>query len=311
MSIGKKDLLCINDLSTEEIMEILHNARAMKGILGRDIKKVPTLRGRSVINLFYENSTRTRTSFEAAGKYMGADVINISASASSVAKGESLLDTGRTIESMGADVVIMRHPASGAHELLAKNIGARVINAGDGTHQHPTQALLDMFTVTEKKGTLAGLKVAIVGDILHSRVARSDVQGMSRMGAEVWLCAPPTLMPSRPETLGGRVTWDMEEAIRDADVIIMLRIQLERQKKGLFPSVREYSKFYGLNSRKLAMAAPDVLVMHPGPMNRGVEITSEIADSIASCITEQVTNGVAVRMSLLYMMGGGQNIVSA
>ncbi|MFZ5943073.1 MAG: aspartate carbamoyltransferase catalytic subunit [Bacillota bacterium] len=306
MGIAAKDLISISDLSSQEINEIFINAKAMKEIIGREIKKVPTLRGKAVVNLFYENSTRTRSSFELAGKYMGADVINISASSSSVTKGEALKDTAKTIDSMGADVVVMRHPASGSHYILAQAVKARVINAGDGTHEHPTQALLDMFTIMQHKGTIAGKKVVIVGDILHSRVARSNILGLTRMGAEVWLSAPPTLLPAQVEKLGVKVSWNMEKAIEDADVIMMLRIQLERQQKGLFPSVREYAKLYGLNKDKMGRAKEDVLVMHPGPMNRGVEITAEVAESCHSVIEEQVTNGVAIRMALLYAMGGGK-----
>lgn len=302
----KKDLISLEDLSVAEIEEILTNAKSMKDIIKRDIKKVPTLRGRAVINLFYENSTRTRTSFETAGKYMGADVINVNVATSSVAKGESLKDTAQTIDRMGADVIIMRHPASGAHHLLARNVKARVINAGDGTHQHPTQALLDLFTMLDYKKTLKGKKVAIIGDILHSRVARSNAWVLGEMGAEVWFCGPPTLIPPAAESLGAKVTYKMEEAVKDADVVMMLRVQLERQKKGLFPSAREYAKYYGLNSKKLALAKKDALVLHPGPLNRGLEMTAEVADSSQALIAEQVTNGVATRMALLYRMGGGK-----
>lgn len=311
MGIKSKDLISLDDLSVEEMQEIFTNAKAMQEIIGRETKKVPTLRGRAVINLFYENSTRTRSSFEIAGKYMGADVINISAGSSSVAKGETLRDTAKTIDRMGADVIIMRHPASGAHHILAQAAQARVINAGDGTHQHPTQALLDIFTMLEHKGSLEGKKIAIIGDILHSRVARSNIWGLQVLGADVWLCGPPTLMPAQVEKLGAQVTWQLEEALKDADVIMMLRIQLERQKKGLFPSVREYAKYYGLNKHKLGLAKEDVLVMHPGPMNRGIEITAEVAESHQSVIEEQVTNGVAIRMALLYAMGGGKKNVTA
>lgn len=306
MGIKKKDLISLSDLSLEEIKEILTNAKSMKEIIKRDIKKVPTLRGRAVVNLFYENSTRTRTSFEIAGKYMGADVINVNVASSSVAKGESLKDTAQTIDSMGTDVVIMRHPASGAHHLLAKNVKARVINAGDGTHQHPTQALLDLFTMLDYKKSLKGKKVAIVGDILHSRVARSNAWVLNELGADVWFCGPPTLIPSKAETLGAKVTYNIEEAVKDADFVMMLRIQLERQKKGLFPSVREYFKYYGLDKEKLALAKEDALVLHPGPINRGIELSNDVADSKRAVITEQVTNGVAIRMALLYSMGGGK-----
>ncbi|MDK2822527.1 MAG: aspartate carbamoyltransferase catalytic subunit [Clostridia bacterium] len=311
MGINSKDLISLSDLSIQEIHEIFTNAKSMKEIINREIKKVPTLRGKAIINLFYENSTRTRSSFELAGKYMGADVINISASSSSVAKGESLRDTAKTIESMGADVVVMRHPASGAHHILAQAVKARVINAGDGTHEHPTQALLDIFTILEHKGTIRGKKVAIIGDILHSRVARSNIWGLNALGADVWICGPPTLMPSQVDKLGVNVTWDIQKALKDADVVMMLRIQLERQKSGLFPSIREYSKLFGLNKNKLKLAKEDALVMHPGPMNRGVEITADVAESYQSVIEEQVTNGVAIRMALLYAMGGGKINASA
>lgn len=311
MGIKSKDLISLSDLSVEEIKEIFINAKSMKDVINREIKKLPTLRGKVVVNLFYENSTRTRSSFELAGKYMSADVINISASSSSVAKGENLRDTAKTIESMGADVVIMRHPASGAHYILAKALQARVINAGDGTHEHPTQALLDMFTMVEHLGSVEGKKIAIIGDILHSRVARSNIWGLNALGAEVWVCGPPTLMPSQVENLGAKVTWDMEKALENADVVMMLRIQLERQKKGLFPSTREYVKLYGLNSEKLKLAKEKALVMHPGPMNRGIEVTAEIAEGLQSVIEEQVTNGVAIRMALLYAMGGGKGHVVA
>ncbi len=304
MGIQSKDLINLDDLSKAEIEEVLTKAREMRMILAKEDKKHPVLKGRSVINLFYENSTRTRSSFEIAGKYLGADVINITASSSSVTKGESLKDTARTLDQMAPDIIVMRHKASGAHEIVAKNVKARVINAGDGTHQHPSQGLLDLLTILTHKGTINGLKVAIIGDILHSRVARSDIWGLKTFGADVWLCAPPTLLPAKVEQLGAKVTYHMEEALNDADVIIMLRIQLERQKNGLFPSVREYAALYGLNNKKLSIAKPDVLVMHPGPINRGVEISSEVADGMASVIEEQVNNGVAVRMALLEIMGG-------
>ena len=304
MGIQSKDLINLSDLSVEEIQEVLSKAKEMKKILESEDKKHPVLRGHSVINLFYENSTRTRSSFEIAGKYLGADVINITASSSSVTKGESLKDTARTLDHMAPNVIVMRHKCSGAHELLARNVQARVINAGDGLHQHPSQGLLDLFTILEHKGSLKGLKVAIIGDILHSRVARSDLWGLQALGADVWLCAPPTLLPAKVDQLGAQVTWQMEEAVRDADVIIMLRIQLERQKAGLFPSVREYAALYGLSPERLRLAKPDVLVMHPGPITRGVEISSAVADGLHSVIEEQVNNGVAVRMALLEIMGG-------
>ena len=306
MGIKAKDLLSIDDISAEEIAVIMQNARSMKQILQRDIKKVPTLRGKSVINLFYENSTRTRTSFELAGKYMGADVVNISASSSSVKKGESMRDTARTLDYMSADVIIMRHHESGAHKILAESVKARVINAGDGKHEHPTQALLDAFTVLEHKESIRGLKVAIIGDILHSRVARSDVLIFNKLGAEVWFCAPPTLMPSKASELGAKITYNLEEALTDADIVITLRIQLERQDSGFFPSIREYTHFYGVNTRNITLAKPDCLILHPGPMNRGIEISYEAAELPNAVISEQVNNGVAIRMALLYIMGGGK-----
>ena len=308
MGIKSKDLISLQDLSLDEINQILTNAKSMREIIQRDIKKVPTLRGKAIVNLFYENSTRTRSSFELAGKYMGADVINITASASSVVKGESLWDTGKTINSMGVDVVVIRHPSSGAPYILGQAVEARVINAGDGTHEHPTQGLLDIFTVLDYKGALQGKKVAIIGDILHSRVARSDIIGFNALGADCWVCGPPTLLPAKVNELGVKVTWNIEEALTDADVVIMLRIQLERQKKGAFPSIREYAKLYGLNSKNLSLAKKDALVMHPGPINRGVEISADVADSLQSVINEQVQNGVAIRMALLYLMMGGGNV---
>jgi aspartate carbamoyltransferase catalytic subunit len=305
MGLKSKDLLGLKDITAEEIQLILDTAIPMKDIVLRPVKKVPTLRGKAVVNLFYENSTRTRTSFELAGKYMSADTINIAASSSSVAKGETLKDTGKTIEVMGADVVIMRHPAAGAPHILAKHLKASVINAGDGAHEHPTQGLLDMFTMKEKKGTLEGLKVAILGDVLHSRVARSNILGLTKMGAEVRVVGPSTLMPPEIEKLGVKVFYKLEEALKEVDVVNVLRIQLERQQKGLFPTIREYARLFGLNQERLKYAKPDVLVMHPGPMNRGVEIAPDVADGIHSSINEQVTNGVAVRMAILYLLTGG------
>ncbi len=306
MGIKEKDLITMGQLSKEQIEEILSTAKEMKNIIKRDIKKVPTLRGKVVVNLFYEPSTRTRTSFELAGKYMSADVINISTSASSVVKGESLRDTGYTLQSMGADIVVIRHSMAGAPQLLGNYLNARVINAGDGFHEHPTQALLDMLTIKEQLGSFAGLKVAIIGDILHSRVARSNLSGLTKMGADVWLCGPPTLVPPGIETLGGKVTYNMDEALQDADVVMMLRIQLERQKAGLFPSLKEYSQLYGLTQEKIKLASKNSLILHPGPMNRGIEIAGNTADSSQSHIREQVTNGVAIRMALLYLMLGQQ-----
>jgi len=304
MPIATKDLISLSDLTVEEIWQVLRKAKEMKQVLAGGDKKYPILRGKSVINLFYENSTRTRSSFEFAGKYLGADVVNINTSSSSVMKGESLKDTALTLDRLAPDLIVMRHGASGAHEILASHVKARVINAGDGAHQHPTQSLLDLLTIVEHKGSLEGLHIAIVGDILHSRVARSDVWGFTALGASVTLCAPPTLMPAKAEQLGARVTYQMDDAVRDADVIVMLRIQLERQKAGMFPSIREYAAFYGLNAQRLKLAKPDCLVMHPGPINRGVEITAEVADGVQAVIEEQVHNGLAVRMALLAIMGG-------
>ena len=307
MSLNSKDLLGIRELTVEEINLILDTATPMKDILKRKIKKVPTLRGRTIVTFFYEPSTRTRSSFDLAAKYLSADTIAISPSTSSVVKGESLKDTALTIEAMGANIIIIRHSAAGAPHLLAKTVRASVINAGDGTHEHPTQALLDMYTIREKKGTLKGLKVAILGDILHSRVARSNIWGLTKMGAEVRVVGPSTLMPTEIERLGVKVYTEIEEALEGVDVINVLRIQLERQQQGLFPSLREYARLFGLNKQRLALAQPDALVLHPGPMNRGVEIAPEIADGAQSVIVEQVTNGVAIRMALLYLLSGEED----
>jgi len=329
MGLSKKDILDIESLSSDEIRLILEAAESFKEVLGRDIKKVPTLRGKTVINLFFEASTRTRTSFEIAAKRLSADTINISASASSVQKGETLSDTVRNIEAMNSDVIIIRHPASGAPHFIAKRLKASVINAGDGSHEHPSQALLDLMTIKEKKGKIEGLKVAVIGDIAHSRVARSNIHGLTKMGAKVVLYGPKTLMPKGIDRIrdeGGRmkdevkkgsdssliphpsslsVASSMEEALSDADVIMMLRIQLERQGQSLFPSVREYSRFFGLNGRNISLAKKDAVIMHPGPMNRGVEISSDVADGPRSVILDQVNNGIAVRMALLYLLAGG------
>jgi len=262
-----------------------------------------------MVTLFYENSTRTRTSFDLAAKFLSADTVGLSASSSSVAKGESLRDTGLTLNAMGVDVVVIRHPASGAAEYLAGCIPAAVINAGDGTHEHPTQALLDLFTIREKKGSLAGLKVVIVGDILHSRVARSNIWGLTKLGAEVRVTGPATLMPPEIEQMGARVYNRMEDALEGADVVNMLRIQLERQQQGLFPSLREYSRLFGLNQDRLELTSPNAIILHPGPVNRGVEIDAGVAYGSRSVINEQVTNGVAVRMALLYLLTGGETNV--
>lgn len=306
MVFKHKHILGLQDLSTEEIELLLNTADNMKEISKREIKKVPTLRGKTVVNLFFEPSTRTRTSFEIAAKRLSADTLNISASTSAVQKGETLSDTARNIEAMKPDIIVMRHAISGAHHYLAKRVSYSVINAGDGQHEHPSQGLLDMMTMRERLGTLKGLKVAIVGDITHSRVARSNIYGLTKMGAKVFLAGPPTLIPPGVERLGNvTVCGRMRDAVEDADVVMMLRIQLERQGKTLLPTMREYSRYFGLSENLVKLAKPGVLVMHPGPMNRGVEICSDVADGPNSVILEQVENGVAVRMSMLYHVSGG------
>jgi aspartate carbamoyltransferase catalytic subunit len=306
MKFEKKDILGIKELTIDEINLILETAESFLEISTREIKKVPTMRGKSVINLFYEASTRTRTSFEIAGKRLSADTINISASTSSVVKGETLIDTARNLEAMNPDVIVIRHSAAGAPHMLAKLLRQSIINAGDGAHEHPTQALLDMMTIKEKKGRIAGLKVAIVGDIMHSRVARSNIYGLSKMGANIVLAGPATMLPRNIEQMGVVVYTNLEDAIIDADVVMMLRIQLERQKQNIFPSLREYSQHYCLNRTNIQLAKKDVIVMHPGPINRGVEISPDIADDPScSVILDQVNNGVAVRMALLYLLTGG------
>ena len=306
MKLGKKDILGIQDLTVDEINLILETAESFLEISTREIKKVPTLRGKSVINLFYEASTRTRTSFEIAGKRLSADTINISASTSSVVKGETLIDTARNLEAMNPDIIVISHSAAGAPHLLASLVNQSIINAGDGAHEHPTQALLDMMTIKEKKGKIAGLKVAIVGDILHSRVARSNIYGLSKMGAQVVVAGPATMMPRDIDQMGVKAYTKLEDAIADADVVMMLRIQLERQKQNIFPSLREYAQHYCLNRTNIKLAKKDVIVMHPGPINRGVEISPDIADDPSySVILDQVNNGVAVRMALLYLLTGG------
>lgn len=305
MGLAHKDLLSIQELTSDEIRLILDTAESMKEVARRDIKKVPALRGKTMINLFYESSTRTRTSFEIAGKWLSADVINVSASASSVTKGESLKDTGLTLQAMHPDIVVLRHPAAGAAQFLAGRLTASVINAGDGAHEHPSQALLDLFTIREKAGRLEGLKAAIIGDIAHSRVARSNIYGMHRMGIEVRVAGPRTMLPRFIERLGVEVFTNLDRAIADVDIIMMLRLQIERQQAGLFPSLREYSRLFGLTAERLKSARPDVLIMHPGPMNRGVEIAPDVADGPYSLILNQVENGLAVRMALLYLFAGG------
>jgi aspartate carbamoyltransferase catalytic subunit len=301
----KKDLLGIADLTSEEIYLILDTAEAMREIGQRPIKKVPTLRGKTVVNLFFEPSTRTRTSFEIAEKRLSADTLNIAIATSSVLKGETLADTALNIEAMSPDMIVLRHAASGACHLLSRICKSRIINAGDGMHEHPTQALLDAFTIREHKQRIDGLKVTIVGDLLHSRVLRSNVLLLTKLGAEVWLSGPPTMVPTGIERLGVRVTTSVDEAVSDADVIMMLRIQQERMQGAYFPSVREYFTVFGMTSERVKRAKPDVIIMHPGPMNRGVEIASEVADGPYSVILEQVANGVAVRMAVLYLLAGG------
>ena len=306
IKLEKKDILGIREMPVEEINLILETAESFLEISTRDIKKVPTLRGKSIINLFYEASTRTRTSFEIAGKRLSADTINISAQTSSSVKGETLIDTARNLEAMNPDIIVLRHSAAGAPHLLASLVKQSIINAGDGAHEHPSQALLDMMTIKEKKGKIAGLKVALVGDILHSRVARSNIYGLSKMGAEVVVAGPATMLPRDIEQMGVKAYTKLEDAIADADVVMMLRIQLERQKQNIFPSLREYAQHYCLNRKNIKLAKDDVIVMHPGPMNRGVEISPDIADDPdVSVILNQVNNGVAVRMALLYLLSGG------
>ena len=306
MKFERKDILGIKDLSVDEINLILETAESFLEISTRKIKKVPTLRGKTIINLFYEASTRTRTSFEIAGKRLSADTINISASTSSVVKGETLIDTARNLEAMNPDVIVIRHSASGAPHLLARLVKQSIINAGDGAHEHPTQALLDMMTIKEHKGKIAGLNVAIIGDIEHSRVARSNIYGLSKMGANVVLAGPATMLPRDIEQMGVKVFNKIDEAIEGVDVVMMLRIQLERQKQCIFPSLREYSQHYCLNRNNIKLAKKDVIVMHPGPINRGVEISPDIADDPSySVILDQVNKGVAVRMALLYLLTGG------
>lgn len=304
MELNRKDLLEIKGLGREEINYFLDTAESFKEVTGRDIKKVPTLRGKTVVNLFFEPSTRTRTSFELAAKRLSADVINFSVSTSSVTKGETLLDTARNIEAMRSDFIVIRHPASGAPHLLAQQLKSSVINAGDGFHEHPTQALLDLFTIREKKGRIEGLKVVIIGDITHSRVARSNIYGLTRLGANVCVAGPPALIPVGIESTGVSVYYNLTEAIKDADVIMVLRIQSERQGKNYFPGLREYASLFCLTAEKLRCAKEDVMVMHPGPINRGIEIAPEVADGLSSVILEQVTNGIAVRMATLFLLSG-------
>jgi aspartate carbamoyltransferase catalytic subunit len=304
-ALRRKDLLGIADLSPEEVVLILDTAEAMKEVGQRAIKKVPTLRGQTIVNLFFEPSTRTRTSFEIAEKRLSADTLNVAIATSSVVKGETLMDTAMNIEAMAPSMIVLRHSSSGACHLLSRICKAGIVNAGDGLHEHPTQALLDAFTIRERKGRLGGLKVAIVGDLMHSRVLRSNVLLLIKLGADVWVCGPRTLIPVGIERLGVRVTTRVEEAVEDADVVMMLRMQLERMQGAYFPSLREYFTTFGMTEARIARAKDDVIIMHPGPINRGVEIASEVADGPFSVILDQVANGVAVRMAVLYLLAGG------
>ncbi|MCB1060836.1 MAG: aspartate carbamoyltransferase catalytic subunit [Calditrichaeota bacterium] len=299
-------MLGLADYSAEEIQTILDTSLQMRDILNRPVKKVPTLRGVTVVNLFLENSTRTRTSFELAEKRLSADTLNFSASGSALSKGETILDTALNIEAMKVDVVVMRHKSPGSPHFLARHLESIIINAGDGRHEHPTQALLDMLTLRDKYGSLQGLRVALVGDILHSRVAMSNIIGLKKMGAQVIICGPATLIPRGIERMGLEITNSLDEAIQSADALNILRIQLERQAAGLFPSLREYHKYFGVTRARLDKAKAPLTILHPGPMNRGVEITSDVADSEHSVILQQVTNGVAVRMAVLYLLAGGR-----
>ena len=300
-----KDLLGMEQLSVDDINIILQTAESLKEISQRDIKKVPTLRGKTIVHFFHEPSTRTKTSFEIAAKRLSADTVSLSSSGSSMIKGETLIDTAKNLQAMNPDIIVLRHSSSGAPHLLADRISASIINAGDGANEHPSQALLDMLTIKEKKGQIEGLKVVIIGDIAHSRVARSNIIGLKKMGAEVTISGPPTMIPHNMEAFDVEVINNPSEAIIDKDVIMVLRIQLERQSKNLFPSLREYTNFFGINEKILRKAKEGAIIMHPGPINRGVELSSQVADSPNSVILDQVSNGVAVRMALLYLLIGG------
>lgn len=308
---GRRHVLELDDFLPGEIVQILDTAVTMKEVLSRPIKKLPALRGKTIVTMFYEASTRTRVSFEVAGKILGADTVNVTASGSSVTKGESLIDTVRTLQAIGADIVVMRHSQSGAPWVVASRVGSAIVNGGDGWHAHPTQALLDVYTIRERLGRVAGVRVTILGDVLHSRVARSALWGLTKLGAEVTLCGPPTLLPREWVAQSSGLPWPVrvaeriEEGLEGAEVVMALRLQRERQHGGLIPSVREYAKLYGLNADRLKLAMPDALVMHPGPMNEGVEIAPDVAHGVQSVIEDQVTNGVAVRMALLYLLSAG------
>ena len=306
MSWNRKHLLDIESLSADEITTVLDTAKAFKAVGERAIKKVPALRGRTVVNLFVEPSTRTRISFELAQQRLSADIVNFTAEASSLKKGETLKDTAKNLEALNADFIVIRHSAAGAPHFLSRVLHAHVINAGDGAHEHPTQALLDAFTIRERTGKIAGLNVTILGDILFSRVARSNIWALTKLGAKVTLCGPSTLVPRTFEAMGCRVTHDVDEALREADIIHLLRIQHERQRKSMFPSIGEYTTLFGLNKARFAKVRPNALIMHPGPINRGVEIDNEIADCARSLILEQVTNGLAVRMAVMFLINGGK-----
>jgi aspartate carbamoyltransferase catalytic subunit len=307
MGWTRKDLLAMRELDASEILLLIDTAATLQEIAGREIKKVPALRGKTIVNLFYESSTRTRTSFEIAGKWLSADVVNFSASGSSASKGESFIDTAKNIAAMSPDVVVVRHSSAGAADLLARSLPCSIVNAGDGGHEHPTQALLDLLTIREHKKSFEGLSVAIVGDIAHSRVARSNIHGMRKLGMTVTVAGPPTLIPPFVQDLGVKVAYRLEDAIRDVDVIMMLRLQHERMAAGLIPSLREYSRYWGLTLDKLhVQARPDVLIMHPGPVNRGIELSPEVADGPYSVILDQVAKGVAVRMAVLFLLAGSK-----
>jgi aspartate carbamoyltransferase catalytic subunit len=304
-SLRRRHLLGIAELEPDEITLVLDTAEAMKEVGARTIKKVPALRGKTVVNLFFEPSTRTRTSFEIAEKRLSADTLSLAISSSSVVKGETLVDTALNLEAMSPDMIVLRHASSGACHLLSRICRSAIINAGDGMHEHPTQALLDAFTIRARKGRLRGLKVAIIGDLAHSRVLRSNIYLLTKMGADVWVCGPPTLIPADIRRLGVTASSSVEATVRDADVVMLLRIQLERMEGAYFPSLREYFQVFGMTRERLALARPDAMVMHPGPMNRGVEIASDVADGPQSVILDQVANGVAVRMAVLYLLAGG------
>jgi len=310
-SLNRKDLLDIKSLSPDEIMLICDTAKYFKDVFTRDVKSVPVLRGKTVCTLFYEPSTRTRLSFEMAAKLLSANTINVPVTTSSVVKGESLIDTVRTLEAMKADYIVMRHGASLAPHFLSKNIKASVINGGDGFHSHPTQALLDTYSILEKRGSIKGLHIGIIGDIKHSRVARSDIAAFTKLGAKVTLCGPSTLLPDEFRQYGVEITYDLDKLLPELDVINMLRIQRERQKGSLFPSIREYNLLYSLTEERFAKCKPDIIVMHPGPMNRGIELDDAVADCPNSIINEQVTNGVAVRMAIFYLLAGGTPLSDA